>query len=99
MGALGSEVAVASDIAIMSDRLTHLPWLVGHARRTRRIIVQNLVLSGVIIATLVPLAGVAVHEVAEIVVIANGLRARRTSAIHTPIPIILTAPRRAPART
>ncbi len=87
MGALGSDVAVeAADIAIMSDRLTHLPGLVVHARRTRRIIVQNLLMSGAIIACLVPLAAagflglgavVAIHEGAEIVVIANGLRARR----------------------
>ena len=90
MGALGSDVAIeAADIAIMSDDLSHLPGLVAHARRTRRIMVQNLVLSGLIIAVLVPVAGagllglgvvVAVHEVAEIVVIANGLRARKTGA-------------------
>lgn len=95
MGALGSDVAIeAADIAIMSDRLTHLPGLVAHARRTRRIIVQNLILSGAIIATLVPVAGagllglgtvVAIHEVAEIVVIANGLRARRTGSLTTGI--------------
>lgn len=48
---------------------------------------QNLLLSGMIIAALIPIAAagllglgavVAIHEVAEIVVIANGLRARRT---------------------
>src|SRR5690606_31977428 len=51
MGALGSGVAVESaDIAIMSDDLTHLPGLVAHARRTRGIMVQNLLLSGLIIA-------------------------------------------------
>ena len=107
MGALGSDVAIeAADIAIMSDRLTHLPWLVGHARRTRRIIIQNLILSGVIIITLVPLAGigllglgaiVAIHEIAEIIVIANGLRARQTSTIDHPIPAAATTARRAPA--
>ncbi|MGD9704634.1 MAG: heavy metal translocating P-type ATPase [Acidimicrobiia bacterium] len=93
MGALGSDVAVeAADIAIMSDRLTHLPGLVVHARRTRRIIVQNLLMSGAIIVCLVPLAAagllglgavVAIHEGAEIAVIANGLRARRTAALDT----------------
>lgn len=107
MGAVGSDVAVeAADIAIMSDRLTHLPGLVVHARRARRIIVQNLVLSGVIIAFLVPLAGagllglgavVAIHEIAEIGVIGNGLRARRAPAldIRTPSPALAT--RRTPA--
>ncbi len=91
MGALGSDVAIeAADIAIMSDRLNHLPGLVVHARRTRRIIVQNLLMSGAIIACLVPLAAagllglgavVAIHEGAEIIVIANGLRARRTTSL------------------
>ena len=87
MGAAGSDVAIeAADIAIMGDRLTHLPDVLDHAVRTRRIMVQNLVLSGLIIAVLIPVAAfgwlglgavVATHEIAEIVVIANGLRARR----------------------
>jgi len=53
--------------------------------------VQNLVVSGAIIVALVPLAAfgilglapvVFIHEFAEVLVIANGLRARRT----TPLP-------------
>jgi cation-transporting P-type ATPase G len=89
MGAAGTDVAVeAADIAVMGDSLTHLPDLIDHARRTRRIMIQNLVLSGMIIAVLIPTAAagllglgavVAIHEVAEIVVIANGLRARSTN--------------------
>lgn len=87
MGAAGSDVAIeAADIAIMGDHLAHLPDLLDHAARTRRIMIQNLVLSGLIIVVLVPAAAlgwlglgavVATHEIAEIVVIANGLRARR----------------------
>lgn len=87
MGAAGTDVAIeAADVAIMGDHLDHLPELVAHARRTRRIMLQNLVGSGAIIAVLIPVATfgwlglgavVAVHEVAEIFVIANGLRARR----------------------
>ncbi|MDZ7679841.1 MAG: cation-translocating P-type ATPase [Acidimicrobiales bacterium] len=90
MGALGSDVAIeAADVAIMGDHLTHLPDLLIHARRSRRIMVQNLAMSGLLIATLIPLAGVgllglgvvvAIHEGAEVLVIANGLRARATSA-------------------
>ena len=76
----------AADVAIMGDDLTHLPDLISHARRTRTIMLQNLALSGLLIAILIPIAVfgvlglgavVAVHEVAEIVVIGNGLRARR----------------------
>ena len=91
MGAAGSDVAIeAADIAIMGDRLTHLPDLLDHAARTRRIMIQNLFLSGLIIAVLIPVAAlgwlglgavVATHEIAEIGVIANGLRARRH--LHT----------------
>lgn len=94
MGAAGSDVAVeAADIAIMGDSLTHLPDLIEHARRTRTIMIQNLVLSAMIIAILIPTAAagllglgavVAIHEVAEIFVIANGLRARNTLTFTTP---------------
>jgi cation-transporting ATPase G len=94
MGAAGSDVAVeAADIAIMGDSLTHLPDLIDHTRRTRRIMLENLVLSGMIIAVLIPTAAagllglglvVAIHEVAEIIVIANGLRARNTNSFEQP---------------
>ena len=94
MGAAGSDVAVeAADIAIMGDNLSHLPDLLEHARRTRRIMIQNLILSGMIIAALIPTAAagllglgavVAIHEVAEIFVIANGLRARTTRTFTAP---------------
>ena len=94
MGALGSDAAIeAADIAIMGDQLTHLPSLIIHARRTRRIMIQNLALSGLIIAVLVPVAGagllglgavVAIHELAEIVVIANGLRAGLNTGLGAP---------------
>ena len=88
MGAAGTDVAIeAADIAIMGDDLAHLPDLISHARRTRTIMIQNLALSGLIIAVLIPIAAtgllglgavVAIHEGAEIVVIANALRARRS---------------------
>ncbi len=100
MGAAGSDVAIeAADIAIMGDRLTHLPAVIDHAVRTRRIMLQNLVLSGLIIGVLIPVAAfgwlglgavVATHELAEIVVIANGLRARRR--LHREAPRGLVTP-------
>jgi cation-transporting ATPase G len=96
MGAAGSDVAIeAADVAIMGDHLSHLPGVIDHARQARRIITQNLVLSGLIIAVLVPLAAlgtlglgvvVAVHEGAEVLVIANGLRARRTRSLTLAAP-------------
>jgi cation-transporting P-type ATPase G len=91
MGVGGTDVAVeAADIAIMGDRLTHLPDLLRHARRTRSIMLQNLAMSGLIIAVLIPVAAtgllglgavVATHEIAEIVVILNALRARGSIAV------------------
>ena len=92
MGATGTDVAIeAADVAIMGDSLTHLPALFTNARCSRTIMIQNLALSGLIIGTLIPVAAlgllglgtvVAVHEAAEILVIVNGLRARRTVHHH-----------------
>jgi Cd2+/Zn2+-exporting ATPase len=46
MGAIGSDAAIEdSDIALMSDDLHQLPWLITHSRRTLSIIRQNIVLS------------------------------------------------------
>jgi len=46
MGAAGSDAAIeAADIALMSDDLSKLAWLVHHSRRTLRIIRQNVALS------------------------------------------------------
>jgi Zn2+/Cd2+-exporting ATPase len=44
MGAAGTDAAIeTADIALMSDDLTRLPWLVRHARRTSRVIRQNII--------------------------------------------------------
>lgn len=88
MGATGSDAAIESaDIAFTGHDLRLIPQALRHARRGRNIINQNIVLSLAIIVVLLPLAitgvlGLAavvlVHEVAEVFVIANGLRAART---------------------
>ena len=90
MGAMGTDVAIeTADVALMGDDLRHLPETFRHARRAATIMRQNLFLSGSILALLVPLAAtgvlglaavVAVHELAEVVVIANGIRAGRRTA-------------------
>ena len=94
MGAMGSDVAIeTADVALMGEDLRHLPAALGHARRAVGIMNQNLVLSGAILVTLIPLATfgvlglaavVAIHEVAEVIVIANGLRAGRTNEVAVP---------------
>ena len=88
MGATGSDAAIESaDVAFTGHDLRLIPRAFDHARRGRRIINQNIVLSLLIITALLPLAlfgvlGLAavvlVHEIAEVIVILNGLRAART---------------------
>ncbi|KUF07601.1 cation-translocating P-type ATPase, partial [Leucobacter sp. G161] len=88
MGATGSDAAIESaDVACTGHDLRLLPDALAHARKGHRIITQNVGLSLAIIAVLVPLAVtgvlsfaavVLVHELAEVVIIANGLRAART---------------------
>ena len=87
MGAAGSDVAIeAADVALMGERLDNLVTIFAHAKRSTSIMRQNLVLSGCILLVLVPLAAtgvlglaqvVATHELAEVLVIANGVRASR----------------------
>ena len=87
MGATGSDAAVESaDVAFTGHDLRLLPKALEHARRGRRIMEQNIGLSLLIIVGLLPLAltgvlGLAavvfIHEVAEVVVILNGLRAAK----------------------
>ncbi|MDX1879335.1 cation-translocating P-type ATPase [Mycolicibacterium sp. 141076] len=94
MGAMGTDVAIeTADVALMGEDLRHLTQALAHARRARRIMLQNVGLSLGLIAVLIPLAltgvlglaaVVAVHELAEIVVIANGVRAGRTKPLAQP---------------
>jgi len=94
MGATGSAAAVESaDVAFTGTDLRLIPQALAHARRGRRIMTANIVLALAIIVVLFPLAlfgvlGLAgvvlVHELAEVVVIGNGIRAARGRAILPP---------------
>lgn len=87
VGAMGTDVALeTADVALMGTDLRHLPEALAHARRARTIMLQNIALSGLIVLALVPLAAVGtlglatvvfIHEVAEVLVIGNGVRAGR----------------------
>ena len=83
MGAAGSDVALeTADVALMADRLEHLPFVVGLSRYTRSIILQNLYVSLGVVALLVPATifglgigpAVAVHEGSTLLVVVNALR-------------------------
>ncbi|MFJ6485870.1 heavy metal translocating P-type ATPase [Streptomyces sp. NPDC091682] len=107
MGAMGSDVAIeAADVALMGEDLRRLPDAIAHARAARGIFTQNLLLSGAILVTLVPLAAigalglatvVATHELAEVLVIANGIRAGRKTRLPHHTPVRESAPARAAA--
>ncbi|MBL8881234.1 MAG: HAD-IC family P-type ATPase, partial [Phycisphaerales bacterium] len=83
MGAAGSDVALeTADVALMSDDLNHLPFVVGLSRQTSRIIRQNLWFSLSMVAFLVPAtviglklgAAVVLHEGSTLLVVVNALR-------------------------
>lgn len=84
MGAIGSDAALeTADIALMSDDLAQLPWLVRHSRRTVAIIRQNIFLSLAIKAVFVILTfagwstlwgAIAADMGTSLLVTANGLR-------------------------
>jgi len=87
MGVTGSDAAIeTASVALTGSDLRLLPAALLHARRGRRIMTSNIVLSLAIIVVLFPLAlfgvlGLAgvvlIHEIAEVIVIANGVRAAR----------------------
>ncbi|WP_374058532.1 heavy metal translocating P-type ATPase [Microbacterium sp. KRD172] len=90
MGLKGSAAAIESaDVAFTGNDLRLIPGALAHARRGRRIMTANILLALAIIVVLFPLAlfgvlGLAgvvlVHEIAEVFVILNGVRAARRPA-------------------
>lgn len=91
MGVAGSDAAIeTADIALMSDELEKLPWLVEHSRRTLSIIRQNIVFALGVKALFVGLtfagyaslwAAIAADMGASLLVISNGLRLLRSSSL------------------
>ncbi len=95
MGAIGSDAAIeTSDIALMSDDITKLPWLIRHSKRTLRIIKQNIVIAlGLKIVVLVlAFFGIAALWLAivadmgaSLLVISNGMRLLRGASTKSGI--------------
>ena len=87
MGAAGSDVALeTADVALMSDKIEMLPFVIGLSRASKRIIKQNIFISLGVVALLVPVTilgltniglAVAFHEGSTIVVVLNALRLLR----------------------
>jgi len=95
MGAVGTDAAIeTADIALMTDDLSRLPWLVAHSRRTLRVIQQNIAFSiaikalfvGLTFAGLATLWGAIAADVgAALLVVFNALRLLRpTGKAETP---------------
>ena len=84
MGAAGSDVALeTADVALMSDKIEMLPFVIGLSRQSKKIIKQNIWISLGVVALLVPVTmlglaniGLAVlfHEGSTLVVVLNALR-------------------------
>lgn len=84
MGAMGTDAAIeTADIALMSDDLSKLPWLVRHSRRTLGVIKQNIWFSLGVKGLFIGLAmsgmatlwsAIAADMGASLLVISNGLR-------------------------
>lgn len=84
MGAMGSDAAIeTADIALMTDDLAKLPWLVDHSKRTLAVIRENIAFSlGVkVVFVVLTFAGfatlwgaIAADVGASLLVVANALR-------------------------
>jgi len=87
MGAAGSDVALeTADVALLSDKIENLPFVIGLSRASKRIIQQNIWISLGMVFMLVPITilglanigfAVALHEGSTIVVVLNALRLLR----------------------
>lgn len=97
MGAAGTDAALeTADVALMSDDLSRLPWLVRHSRRTVAIVRQNIAFALAVKALFMALAvagsatlwmAIAADMGASLLVIFNGLRLLRGEvplAAHRP---------------
>jgi len=90
MGAMGSDTAIeVADIALMTDDLPKISWLIGHSRRTLGIIRENIgfalgvkiIFVGLTFLGYASLWGaIAADAGASLLVVANGLRLLKSKA-------------------
>ena len=88
MGGAGSDAAIeTADVALLSDDLSRLPWLIGHSRRTLAVIRRNIGFALAVKALFVALtflgtaslwAAIAADMGASLLVVANALRLLRS---------------------
>lgn len=90
MGAMGSDLAIESaDIALMNNNLDNIPFAIDLARRTRRTVYENLVLSIGISAVMIALSALGVvnaltgsllHNLGAFAVLLNSSRILRVDS-------------------
>lgn len=88
MGAIGNDIAIeTADVALMSDDISKLPWLIQHSKKTLRIIKQNISFAVGLKALFISLAvfdlatlwmAIAADMGATFLVIMNSLRLLKT---------------------
>ncbi len=87
MGTAGTDAAIeAADVALMADDLMKILYAVNLAKRARKISMQNIIFSLILLAVLIPSALIGImtvatavffHEASELLAVANGLRVGR----------------------
>ena len=108
LGAIGSPVAIeTADVALLHDDLLKLPHAIAVARRTVRVMRQNiaialvtvgLLLAGVIAGGVTMAAGMLVHEASVLVVIVNAMRLLRPLPKQGPVAGLSSGGERQPTR-
>lgn len=84
MGTAGTDAAIeAADVALMADDITKVSYAIQLGKRAKKIGLQNIIFSLLILIVLIPSALIGImtvaiavlfHEVSELLAVANGLR-------------------------
>jgi len=84
MGGAGTDTAIeAANVVLMADDIAKLPWAIRLGKKARKISLQNIVFSVIVLSILIPSAlsgvmsvtlAVFFHEASELLAVGNGLR-------------------------
>ena len=107
MGAVGSDAAIeTADVALMTDDIGRVPWLIAHSRRTMAIIHQNIAVAlatkaAFVVATAFGMASmwgaIAADVGVSLLVVTNALRLLNAGKMKAPTAASKEEPDRVPA--